>query len=49
MQRLVSHAGGHEWRDGPDPANPLGKAAYRANSCICYSEKDDSSMEGNDW
>lgn len=28
---------------------PLGKAAYRANSCICFSEKDDSSMEGNDW
>lgn len=26
---------------------PLGKAAYRANPCICFSETDDSSMEGN--
>lgn len=28
---------------------PLGKAAYRANACFCFSEKDDSRMEGNDW
>lgn len=28
---------------------PLRKAAYRANSCILFSEKDDSDMEGNDW
>lgn len=28
---------------------PLGKATYRANACIFFSGKDDSSMEGNDW